>query len=470
MNITYNGVANPSDMLTFSEVPNILKITEDISGTYAYFLITCSNGFPATADTQFYFTMYGETVTNVLDPTKAKNKRFYGSSDAVSFAASFASALRNCPSIAADFNIVPQGDEVYLCAKTIGSKFSGQTIYTTNIPSQYLNVGVTDGTSSSDLYGSKILVDLFSEGHRDVDNYITTLEKNWYGNECAFDLTPVLATISEYGKANEYGMDITKISENGIATWLGTIGGRTTVGYRANQSDKFLYITGAQVLSNSTRNGNPIRMYVYGDTLPYSVLTNEDTSRYGFNISYYDSLGNRINWYASRLYRENIIDDVYLELDQYWLEKSAYIEVMIGSSLMRYYVIKPLKASEGYQRVLWRNEYGGLSFFDFTGQRTESDSIEIETYEKNVFDYYDNEEFEKKKIYKNDYTKEVKLTSHLMEEDGKWIFNSLMNSKKVWTIINGKTYYIIPKSIEINENEQYNGIYTARLTYTYSDI
>ena len=57
-----------------------------------------------------------------------------------------------------------------------------------------------------------------------------------------------------------------------------------------------------------------------------------------------------------------------------------------------------------------------------------------------------------------------------MEEDGKYIFNSLMRSKKVWTTVNGKKYYIIPKSIEVIEDQTYNNIYTAKLTYEYSDI
>jgi hypothetical protein len=57
-----------------------------------------------------------------------------------------------------------------------------------------------------------------------------------------------------------------------------------------------------------------------------------------------------------------------------------------------------------------------------------------------------------------------------MKEDGKWAFNSLMSSKKLWTYVNGKEYSIIPKSIEVQEEQTKNNIYTARLVYTYSDI
>ena len=136
----------------------------------------------------------------------------------------------------------------------------------------------------------------------------------------------------------------------------------------------------------------------------------------------------------------------------------------------RFNVIKPLKAADDYQRVFWRNEYGGISFFDFTGARSESDGIEVETYEKNIYDYYENDAYERKKIYSQRITKSVKLTSHLMAEDGRWEFNSLMRSKQLWTVINGKTHYIIPKSVEVNEDQNYDNIFTATLTYEYSDL
>ena len=133
-------------------------------------------------------------------------------------------------------------------------------------------------------------------------------------------------------------------------------------------------------------------------------------------------------------------------------------------------MIKPLKATEYYQRILWRNEYGGIEFFDFTAKRSETDSVDIETYEKNIFDFYTNPSYELKKIYKNDAKKQVKVASHLLESDGRWFANSLMRSKKVWTRINNKTHYIIPKNIDVQEDGTYNNIYTVELTYEYSQL
>lgn len=57
-----------------------------------------------------------------------------------------------------------------------------------------------------------------------------------------------------------------------------------------------------------------------------------------------------------------------------------------------------------------------------------------------------------------------------MEEDGKWVFNSLAKSKSIWTEVNGQIYSIIPTAIEVVEQEGYNNIYTATLTYEYSAL
>jgi hypothetical protein len=57
-----------------------------------------------------------------------------------------------------------------------------------------------------------------------------------------------------------------------------------------------------------------------------------------------------------------------------------------------------------------------------------------------------------------------------MEKKGKYIFNSLARSKKIWTYINGNCHYIIPKALEVAEDQTYNDIYTATFTYEYSDL
>lgn len=475
MNITYNNLSSPSNILTFTEIPNILKISENVTGTKCTIQFSMSNGLRQTvsADSQYYITLFGETITNVMSPENTNNKRFYISDDAESTAMSIARAFRNCGGLNADFDIFGNGSTVEIIAKTIGKKITTANYLQRNIPGDKMSVSVQDGSSTSILFNSKIQVDVYNSNEASVNNFITTLEKNWYGDECAFDMSPVLSTFSEYGQTQPYTFVLNVFRDNGEWQNQGTVSGNTTIGYHANQSDKYKYAQGAQMLLNKNRgtNGTMI-LYTYNNVIPYSVLCGSNTGSWNVTVSVKDSAFNEVyaNTSTSSRTTSNMIVDTSETIPQAAMASGYYVDITIGTQTTRFNIIKPLKATEYYQRILWRNEYGGISFFDFTGSRSESDSVDIETYEKNIFDYHDNNEFERKIIYKNDYKKSVSLTSHLLEEDGKWIFNSLMRSKKVWTTINGKTYYIIPKSIDVQEDQTYNNIYTAKLTYDYSDI
>ena len=475
MNITYNNLSSPSNILTFTEIPNILKISENVTGTKCTIQFSMSNGLrqTVTGDSQYYITLFGETISNVMAPESANNKRFYISDDAESTAMSIARAFRNCGGLNADFDIFGNGSTVEIIAKTIGKKITTANYLQRNIPGDKMSVSVQDGSSTSILFNSKIQVDVYNSNAASVNNFITTLEKNWYGDECAFDMSPVLSTFSEYGQTQPYTFVLNVFRDNGEWQNQGTVSGNTTIGYHANQSDKYKYAQGVQMLLNKNRgtNGTMI-LYTYNNVIPYSVLCGSDTSGWNVKVSVKDSAFNEVyaNTSTSSRTTSNMIVDTNATIPQTAIKNGYYVDITVGAQTTRFNIIKPLKATEYYQRILWRNEYGGISFFDFTGSRSESDSVDIETYEKNIFDYHDNNEFEKKMIYKNDYKKTVSLTSHLLEEDGKWIFNSLMRSKKVWTTINGKTYYIIPKSIDVQEDQTYNNIYTAKLNYDYSDI
>lgn len=424
MNITYNNLSSPSNILTFTEVPNILKISENVTGTKCTIQFMMGDNLRQTvsADSQYYITLFGETVSNVMAPENANNKRFYISDDADSTAMSIARALRNCGGLNADFDIFGNGGTVEIIAKTIGKKITTANYLQRNIPEQYMGVSVQDGNSYSILFNSKIDIDVYNSASVNVSNYITTLEKNWYGDECAFDMSPVLTTFSEYGQTKPYAFVINVFREDGEWQNQGTVTGSTTIGYHANQSDKYKYAQGVQMLLNKNRgtNGTMI-LYTYSNVIPYSVLCGSDTGSWNVTVSVKDSAFNEVYSYTStgRRTTSNMIVDTNATIPQTAMTSGYYVDITIGTQTTRFNIIKPLKATEYYQRIQWRNEYGGISFFDFTGSRSESDSVDIETYEKNIFDYYDNEYFERKMIYSNDYKKTVSLKSHLMEEDGK---------------------------------------------------
>lgn len=484
-NIFYNGISQSAydGILTFSDVHNILQVKEDVYGTKCMIELRPSSSWRSyvSADTQYSLTLFGETITNVMSPSDAKNKKFYIGATQADTAISMCRALRNCGTISADFVITvttsnEDNDTVLLTAKTIGRKTYNGFYERSTIPTSVMELYISDGSadeSDGKYINSKIDVDIYQG-----EDYITTLEKNFYGNECSFDVTPVLATLTEPSseqkeQVKKYSLNISKLAEDGSYSTLGSISGFTTNGFLANQSQKYLPLQ-VQVLSNNKITDRGNILYVYGMTIPFSVLTRVGDSG-GFSVNYtiYNSAMEVITS-TTETYRTPYGDASIMDLSYNIPPQDYYnahcIDVEVGSQVMRFYVIKPLKAAESWQRILWRNEYGGISFFDFTSSISESDSIEIETYEKNVFDFYDTMDFERKKIYSNKVGKTVKLKSHMMQKNGKYIFNSLARSKKVWTVVNDTLHFIIPKSIEVTEDGSYNDIYTATFQYEYSDL
>lgn len=472
MNITYNNIGNSNNILTFSDVPNILKMKQTFSGRKGVFSFNFYSGLSNTVsvDGQYYVTFMDETITNVVNPSNAVNKRFFISSDPNSTAASFANALRNCASLVAQFDVEHDGNEVELQAKEIGKTWTLQTnYYSTNISNQYLTASGNDGTASpADAFQCKAQVDVFKK-ESDSFKYVTTLTKNFYGNECAFNVSPVLSTFSEFGKAIDYKFKLSTIqmygNDAGKYQDRGSFTGKTTFGYLANQSDKFKLLGTTEIALNNNR--NQVR-YAYGQMIPFSVVGSGNTSvECVVKNSVLSAL--TTSTVSVSIGSNGIADSSYtIPLSVY--NDAAYVDMTVNNKTWRFKIIKPLKATEYYQRILWRNEYGGIEFFDFTAKRSETDSVDIETYEKSIFDFYSNPAYELKKIYSNDYKKTVKVSSHLLEADGRWFANSLMRSKKVWTVVNNKTHYIIPKSVTVDEDGTYNNIYTVELTYEYSQL
>lgn len=483
MNIYYNGAERENGILTFSDVPNILQVKETISGRKSQLKLQIDPDFKYDVEynNQFYITLFGEAITNVMSAEDANNKRFYVGRYLQDTTISMVKAFRNCSALNAEFIITTEStdnpdDTVVITARNIGYH-DFQANFSTNIPLDsdiYVTI-VNNGGADDDtnkLFNSKIDVDVYKN-----NEYITTLEKNFYNNECSFDVSPVLATMTEPVRENEpieqYTLYINRLADDGSYNSLGTVSGLTTYGYLANQSQKYLPLT-VQLLSNNKTTDRGGIVYTYDSTIKYSVLARPDNSG-GFSITYTVRNSSMDSIYSTTVSYNTptgsaFVKDIEWTVPNWAWSNAYYVEVQYLNDIIRFNVIRPLKAAEDYQRIYWRNTYGGLSFFDFTGQRTETDSIEIETYEKGIFDYYNSEEFERKKIYSNKPEKTVKVKSHLMEENGKYIFNEMIRSKKMWTVINDKVHYIIPKSVEVTEDSTYNGIYTATFTYTYSDL
>lgn len=472
MNITYNNIEGAGNLITFNDIPNILKVEDESGGTNAsisFFFSVPLQTYLLLEDGLWYITIMGDTITNVTDPSRAINKNFYIAPSNESTNASIVKALRNCPTVASNFNISFSGNTVTLIAKTPGSLVN-ESSFKTNMSANICIPTITDGTSFSDLYGSQISVDVLSDGE-----YVTTLQKNFYNGEAAFNVTPVLNTFTEIGKAKPYTLNISSI-KNGIYSKVGTIATNYTAqGYMVNQGQKYLDNTYWQYAQNfyrgTTRNPilNNTLLYVYQPTIPISFYRGNEGGG-TITITYRDSAYNAVytdtqEW--QNIYSATKLIDMELQLQESIMRNCFYIDVDFGENIVRYNVIKPVQLTEYCQRVLWRNSYGGISFYDFTGQKTETREFELQTYQKNIFGYYTDTKNELEKVYDNDVEYQVTLRSHLFEEDGKYVFNDLIQSPEVWTIINDEKYAIILESVSVEETDN-NKVYQATIRYHYS--
>lgn len=477
MRITYNGQLSPSSLITYTDIPNILKVEDNGGGTNATITLTLSGNLAGatTYDGQWYINILGDTITNVRDASNAISKNFFVSTDNASTAASICRALRNCSTIAASFKVLNSSNKITLTARAIGPVFAGRSNwYDTNISTDYLNKTQTDGAASSPLFGSKINVDIYSD-----NSYITTLEKNYYGSEAAFNLSPVLSTISEKGKSIPYNLKLSKLDRNGSYASIGELSTNySVVGYMVNQGYKYQFIGTTSLIAQNMLRGqnrdvyNNSLLYVYEPSIPISFYM-RGGSTLDIEVKYLDSAFNQIHRFTYTYTNTdafNILKDVEIPLTGTNFSHAFYVDLKFSDTgnVVRYNVIKPLKMTEYCQRIYFRNSYGGTSFVDMTGSKSIQNNSDIQTYSKNIFDYYTDEMNSLEKTYDIEVKTEYTLKSHLIEADGRWIYYDLMQSPEVWTVINGEKYQIIIESCSVDETNANNDIYEATVRFRFS--
>ena len=474
MDITYNNrsAVNAKNLITFTDIPNILKVTDANTGQKQRITLTFTGNLSEVLHSDpWTITIQGDTISSVNTFEEAVNKSFFVSSSNSTTAASVARALRNCPNITVAYTVQQYMYSVILTGREIGKL---DTSVQTNISSTYLNITVEQGTSQSALYGAKVDVDVYAGS-----DYVTTLEKNAYNGEAAFNMSPVLTTIAKRGETRPYLFRLNTITASGGYDLLGTVGmNYISQGYMCNQGNKYLTMSTVEIPAQNFSRGsnkgvwNNTILYVYGGNIPFSFYTS-GTGISHIDVVYRNSAYERIgafDWNDPDAHASgnNYLVDTYIPLDAMPAD-TFYVDVKFESQdrFVRYNVIKPLKASEYSQRILWRNSYGGISFFDFTGQKSETRDLSVSTYQKSIFDYYTNPMNELEKIYNNEVKYNVTLKSHLFENDGKYIFNDLAQSPDVWTVINGETYAIVIDSVSVEETDR-NNIYETTVRYHYS--
>lgn len=478
-----------SNLILFTGVPNILRVQDDGWQGRASVELSFTGNLQetVTGNSQYSITFLGESITNVMNFETAVNKNFYISNSNETTAYYVAKAFRNCPSIIANFSIRCSGDTVYFSARQKGEIANFEL--TTNIPTEFYSKSTTEGYSEGELAGGKVTVDVLKEDlEQGTFEYVTTLEKNVHNGEAYFNLSPVLATFAEYERYRAFQLSVNAVNKDGEYSNIYDFDTNyISVGYKANQGEDFLLNEFLQIAANYSRGrditedyDNATILYVYEPVIWLSIYAG-GTGGFSATTTYLDSAGNFIasgvsTWRNSESAKG--LFDLQFPLEARYIygsgrafDKAFYIDIQLGNGpKLRYNVIKPLKAAEYAQRIYWRNSKGGISFFDFTGGKTIDNTISTQTYQKQNFDYYDYDAYDrnsKNKPYDIDVNTVYTLKSHLIEADGRWIFNDLILSKRIWTIINDEYYQILIDSLTVNETDS-NNLYEATIKFHFS--
>lgn len=474
MNLTINNNRNYNNLILFSDIPNILELSDEAGGRNSYVEIAFIQNatLSPTADSQYHITVMSDTIDNVLNPENGINKNFYIGTP-IQTANNVCKALRNCPSVMAKFNVyIPYSfsNIVRLQARKVGEVGINLD---TNIPGSFISLVRSEGYSKSDLQNKTVNLDFYDSTN--TDEYVTTLSKTCYGSNIKFDLTPLIATLAKYDELDAFAVKPYTLDKNGTRTDLvDAFKIYPMKGYKVNQGDDYKFATNNYVLQN-VRRGTPRNfenntiLYIAGDNIPITYWrgNNDGGTSVKATITVKDSAGLQVSTkdvtttISSVPSLQNFVLPVDISNAQ-----AAYVDVTIDNATYRYNVIH--KGSyESNKRILWHNSYGGVSFFDFVGESSEERSIETSTYTKGLFDYYTENQHELNVVYDKSLTYTVTVKSHYIPLDALYIFNDLAQAKDVWTIINGQQYKIIISDVSVSETAN-NDVFEVQVKYTYS--
>lgn len=465
MVLTYNGQASPQGMITLTNVPNILTVqSSSVTGNNSVLKITINDLTKIDPNNTYYITINGLTITsgNVGNNFYISNSNTGANQIAV--AHSIAKSLRSVGLTNYEiYQEISQGiltNVVIVEAREVGELY--EITFDSNLGAAILYDNYV-GTTSDEFAGGRINIDVYSGS-----DYITTLEKSYYKEKIDFNVSDVLKSISRYDFLVPYTLFIYSQIGNQV-TNLGRVSATSAIGYMVNQGEKFLntYPMFAQNVSRGTSSPSKMVLYTYLSTIPVTIYSDDVVET--VNITYYDSSLQQIGTGFSNVNIYNGIGQSDIALNSNLFNSAYYVDLSLeNGQIIRYNVIKPVDANSRCQRVYYHNSYGGVSFFDFTGQITENHKVDNDTYTKNIYDYYKETTLEQIKIYDKETTINVTMKSHLMERSAVWQFNDLLGSYDVWTNINGVDYKIIVTDCKVDETE--TGVWEATVTYTYSLI
>lgn len=497
MKITLNGLENPNNIITFTNCPTILTVSDAWTGTRARSTIEVKNLSSVRTPDEYSIKVGDYYIRGTGDLSKSVGNRFYITSsntlaNRVLVARKIVDAINSLGGITMSYRVWQDSDNngqllprVIVEAIDVGIAGVGISIKDL-MPSGIITIDGTGGSITSIFNGNitnKIHVDIYKNNSPVTrinapnwtrGSFIAQLEKTVWGGTVSFDLSNIFNAESEIGTLSGYEIIVSSEVDGDITT-LGDLKYiYATPGYLVNQGGSFIpKFTGCYLAQNVSR-GNSVGgvnksiLYVYYNSIVFSLYADNSMGTVRCTIDYLNNSQASLGTETQNIFCGNNLNTFTLSLNQLLLQQSSYIDVNIPNvGKLRYNVIKPIHATDETQRIYWTNSYGGTSFFDFTGTRTEERKTDIETYQRSLYDYYTSDRQELKRIYSKEVKITVTLTTHNIQKDGTWQLFDLQNSYNAWTTVNGKEYAIHITDIQVDETDV-AGIYTAQIEYEYS--
>lgn len=506
MEITFNNLTSSSNIICLSGVPNILTFTGSSTtnryAEYEFKFTTISN----IDVNKRYNINFGEyNITSTFDEGNIGGTTFWlpqfnSYENQLYSCHTIVRAMRNIPFIAANFNVWLDDDGdgtmspiVHIKAKKQGKNFN--VTVSSDLPSSVYTWSrtVNGNTNDAMLQGktNKIICDLykyktpapFGSNSLSDREYITSLEKNYYGQPISFDVTPVLNTLLDeenYEDMQQFNFDVYGFSDKKLVLGEQTSNMYITNGYLCNFSQPFINTINTNFFAANVARGddreqyNNTYLYTYYPTLVFSLYSVSNVNITKVNIRYVNSAGTVITTINTNVSKTSgrTLKTYTVALNETYFKQSTYIDLVVPNvGNIRYNIIKPINAANEIEvrRIYWYNEYNGVSFFDFTGERTESRKESIDYYEKQEFDFYnETNSREKTKVYNKKVNIEVKHNTHYIDKNGVYLFYSMQNAKRAWIELGGIRYYISITNLEVSETNNTSHIFTAKITYEFS--
>ena len=462
MDITFNNTSQ-NGLIVFDRVPNILTVSSlGYGGTKASLVISLADATITAGDT---LTVNGETVTAVSSQASASPRQFGVSGSLASIANNLCSALLSIPSIVSSYQVrFTVSGNVVLTALGYGEAFG--ITYSSDITD--VDFTYTPPAQGSSARG--VMVTVTSNNPQAT----AQLKKTVASDEVSFDLSPVLSSLSVWGRSNAVQIDTMVSDVEGEVTSLrpyyaSVVRGGHVKGQPDYMTGGFFAVPVNGAPDRDVLNGTALYA-LQGASVPvswYTTVSGDLTARATVLDSGYSVVGSTSSVTVSASeneFVEFVVPAGFTSNPAAW-----YLSVTLpDNSVVRYNLIRG-GLSDGCVRLYWRTSMGGVGFFDFTGER--SDSIEMDTSlmydEGSSYGYYTDEYRHDAVVSSVDARKTYTVTSHVMEGIGTPVIDDLASSPLVWVEHDGRKYTVIVTKAE-RLRVASNGTWRIRVSYYYS--